>query len=93
MLTKDNHNYCQNAQFIIIAIIIIIYHHFNRNRPDEDVPDVTDQYRTVLGYNEPNQADKADLTPEEAAYGWIELQEKYPNKVFINYHPNKVLVS
>ena len=54
---------------------------------------MTDQYGTVLGYNEPNQADKADLTPEEAAYGWIELQEKYPNKVFINYHPNKVLVS
>ena len=23
----------------------------------------------------------ADLTPAEAAEGWIELQEKYPNKV------------
>ena len=29
----------------------------NRNRPDEEVPDVTDQYGTVLGYNEPNQVE------------------------------------
>jgi len=54
------------------------------NRPDEEVPDVKGQYGTVMGYNEPNQADKADLTPAEAAAGWIELQEKYPNKTLVS---------
>ena len=27
-----------------------------------------------LGYNEPNQAEQANLTPQEAATAWLELQ-------------------
>ena len=30
------------------------------------------------------QADKADLSPEEAALGWLEMQCRYPDKVSRN---------
>ena len=53
-------------------------HHANTS-----FPDVPDQYNTILGYNEPNQADQSNIPPEEAAAAWIELQEKYPNKELV----------
>ena len=27
-----------------------------------------------IGYNEPNQKEQANLTPEEAAHAWMDLQ-------------------
>ena len=46
-------------------------------------PDVPDQYQTILGYNEPNQPDQANMSPEEAAAAWIGLQEKYPGRELV----------
>ena len=53
-------------------------HHANTS-----FPDVPDQYTTILGYNEPNQPDQANIAPEEAAAAWMGLQEKYPNKKLV----------
>ena len=42
---------------------------------------VDDRYPILLGFNEPNHADQADIEPEVAAAAWIELQNLYPDKV------------
>ena len=47
-----------------------------------DIP--ADPYDTILGFNEPNHEEQANLTPEEAAIGWIALQEKYPDKILVS---------
>ena len=48
----------------------------------DDINDpVDDQYDVILGFNEPNRPDHADLPPEVAASAWVELQNLYPNKV------------
>ena len=49
----------------------------------DDINDpVDDKYDIILGFNEPNRPNRgADLTPEEAAAAWIELQNLYPDKV------------
>ena len=52
--------------------------------PNDTYPDVGDQYDTVLAYNEPNQPDQADISPEDAAFHYAELAEKYKDKVFTN---------
>ena len=54
-------------------------HHANT-----DFPDVPDEYNIVLGFNEPNRPEQANLTPEEAALAWIEFQEKYPGKELVS---------
>jgi len=54
------------------------------NRPNETIPPVSSSFSTILGYNEPNQADKADLSPEEAALGWLEMQGRYPDKILVS---------
>ena len=33
--------------------------------------------QTILGFNEPNQADQADMTPQEAAAAWLEVMERF----------------
>ena len=33
-------------------------------------------HQTILGFNEPNQADQADMTPQEAAAAWLEVMER-----------------
>ena len=38
----------------------------------------------MLAYNEPNQPDQADISPEDAAFHYAELAEKYKDKVFTN---------
>ena len=45
-------------------------------------PDVGPEHDVILGFNEPNQADQADIPPDVAALAWIEHQEKYADKVF-----------
>jgi len=43
-----------------------------------------DPYDTILGFNEPNHQEQANLSPQDAAIGWIKLQEKYPDKILIS---------
>ena len=33
-----------------------------------------DPYDTILGFNEPNHKDQSNLSPEETAFGWIDIQ-------------------
>jgi len=54
-----------------------------------EVPDIeADPFDSILGFNEPNHKHTkltgSDLTPEEAAFAWIEIQEKYPNKILVS---------
>ena len=44
----------------------------------QEFPDLG--YDTVLGFNEPNHVDQANMDPEVAAYAWLRLQEAYPDK-------------
>ena len=56
------------------------------HRPDDDDPDVADNLDTVLAYNEPNEDVQSDISPEDAAFHYAELTEKYGDKVsFIVY--------
>ena len=44
-----------------------------------------DKYDTILGFNEPNRGFRGpDMSPEEAAAAWIEIQTLYPDKVLNN---------
>merc|ERR1712227_703237 len=59
----------------------------------QQLPPLPD-YDTVLGFNEPNHASQANLSPEAAALGWMELQAAYPDKTLVSpsaspgsYHP------
>lgn len=49
----------------------------------QQLPPLPD-YDTVLGFNEPNHASQANLSPEEAALGWMELQAAYPDKTLVS---------
>jgi len=49
----------------------------------QDFPALPD-YDTVLGFNEPNHADQSNLSPEAAAYAWMELQAAYPDKILVS---------
>jgi len=51
--------------------------------PDWDEPAIEDYYYWVLGYNEPNHVDQADIPPRKAAEEWILLQEQHPDKALI----------
>ena len=44
-------------------------------------PDIGPEHDVILGFNEPNQADQANIPPDVAALAWIEHQEKYADKV------------
>ena len=50
-------------------------------RPDDHDPDVADYMDSVLAYNEPNQKGQSDISPEDAAFHYAEISEKYPDKV------------
>ena len=49
----------------------------------QELPALPD-YDTVLGFNEPNHATQANLSPQEAALGWMELQAAYPDKTLVS---------
>ena len=51
------------------------------HRPDDHDPDVADYMDTVLAYNEPNQKQQSDISPEDAAFHYSELTQKYRDKV------------
>ena len=42
------------------------------------------EYDTILGFNEPNHASQSNLSPEQAALGWMELQAAYPDKTLVS---------
>jgi len=48
---------------------------------------VGEEYPIVLGFNEPNHADQSNLSPQEAAQGWMEIQELYPDKLLVSPAP------
>ena len=48
-------------------------------------PDVADYMESVLAYNEPNQKGQSDISPEDAAFHYAEISEKYPDKVIMTY--------
>jgi len=43
-----------------------------------------DGYDTVLGFNEPNHSDQANMSPEDAAYHWKRFQAAYPDKKLVS---------
>ena len=51
------------------------------HRPDDHDPDVAEYMDTVLAYNEPNQKEQSDISPEDAAIHYSELTQKYRDKV------------
>jgi len=65
-------------------------YHTNQSWHDDITDPVADKYPVILGFNEPNKAAKAlgaDLSPEEAAAAWIEIQELYPDKALVSPAP------
>jgi len=65
-------------------------YHSNQSWHDDITDPVADKYPIILGFNEPdrgNRAFGADLSPEEAAAAWIELQELYPEKILVSPAP------
>ena len=57
------------------------FHEEDRPWHDDITDPVSDKYEVILGFNEPNHADQADIPPEVAASAWLELQNMYPDKV------------
>jgi len=51
--------------------------------PNWSEPHVEEWYYHLLGYNEPNQPDQANIPPEKAAQEWIKLEKEHPDKVLI----------
>ena len=43
-----------------------------------------DPFDTIFGFNEPNHEGQSNLSPQKAAYAWIDLQEKYPEKILVS---------
>ena len=50
-------------------------------------PEAEAQFPVILGYNEPDQHEQADITPEEAAIAWIQHQEKYADRILVSPAP------
>jgi len=40
-------------------------------------------YATVLGFNEPNFGEQANMSPQRAAESWIRIQKAYPDKELV----------
>ena len=61
----------------------MVWGYIEDDRPwHDDINDpVAEQYEIVLGFNEPNHENQADIPPEVAASAWIEMQNMYPDKV------------
>jgi len=73
------------------AFIPMIWgYHFDGEWHDDIDDPVADRYPVILGFNEPNRPirlEGADLSPEEAAEAWIEIQELYPDRVLVSPAP------
>lgn len=71
-----------------VAFIPMIWGYHEDNPWHSDESDIVeDKYDTILGFNEPNHADQSDLTPLEAAVGWMEIQAMYPEKTLVSPAP------
>ena len=57
------------------------YHEEDRPWHDDITDQVSDLYEVILGFNEPNHEDQANIPPEVAASAWLELQNLYPDRV------------
>ena len=55
------------------------------HRPDDHDPDVAPSMDTVLAYNEPNEDVQSDISPEDAAFHYAELTQKYNDKVYFTF--------
>ena len=40
--------------------------------------------QTILGFNEPNQPDQANMSPLEAAVAWLEVQDVYGDRELVS---------
>jgi len=54
------------------------------DQPNLSYEGVTEESQFLLGYNEPNKADQAGIPADVAAAAWIELQQKYPDKILVS---------
>ena len=61
------------------------YHEEDRPWHDDITDQVSEQYDVILGFNEPNHEDQANLPPEVAASAWLELQNMYPDRVSASF--------
>jgi len=54
-------------------------------RAKETIPEpvVPKEYNTILGFNEPNQPDQADMSAKGAAIAWKKFQNKYHDRVLV----------
>jgi len=46
--------------------------------------DIPEEYKIILGFNEPNMADQANMSPQEAALEWIEVMGRYPDRLLVS---------
>jgi len=42
------------------------------------------QFQTILAYNEPNRPEQANMSPLEAALGWMEIQARYEDRELVS---------
>ena len=42
------------------------------------------KYDTILGFNEPNHSDQANMSPETVAHEWIKFQNFYPHNKLVS---------
>ena len=47
----------------------------------QDDPDIAENEKLFLGFNEPDQKEQSNIPPLDAAMLWKELEDKYPDKV------------
>jgi len=68
------------------TFIPMVWGYLEDDRPwHDDINDpVADEYSVILGFNEPNHADQADIPPEVAASAWMELQNLYPDRTLVS---------
>jgi len=71
-----DHPECQGGE-VYPGFVPMIWGYWGQELPGLDQD-------TVLGFNEPNHHNQANLDPEKAAYAWLELQAAYPDKVLVS---------
>merc|ERR1719348_1847059 len=75
------------AQLDFIPMVWGYHEEGNHNHHDDINDPVDEMYPIILGFNEPNKEDQSDMSPEEAASHWLELQEMYPDRILVSPAP------
>jgi len=57
---------------------------FNSTDNWDREPEVPEDYSYLMSFNEPNQHDQSNLSPAQAAIGYIEYQNQYPDKILVS---------